>query len=100
MPTLSDDLDVLRQQTDDALDRAEREPDRRSQDWRELTPVINVNVGREKKDSSVPPSSRKRGSALLGIAAIITALGGAAGVQQCASQARQSVPVKLNAPKL
>lgn len=92
MPTLSDDLDVLRQQTDDALDRAEREPDRRSQDWRELTPVINVNVGREKKDSSVPPSARKLGTGkLFGIAAIITALGGAAGVQQCASRAEQTV---------
>lgn len=57
----SDDLDVLRQRTLDALNRAEWEqPDRRSQDWRELTPVINVNVGREQmptKPESEPPAT-------------------------------------------
>lgn len=50
-------------------------------------PVIENHVHIDRPSSS-PPSVRKRGNTLLGIAAIITALGGAAGVQQCAGQAR------------
>lgn len=52
----------------------------------------HIEIVFPKAPSSDPPSSRKRGGTLLGIAAIITALGGAAGVQQCASQAHVSHP--------
>lgn len=82
-PSSEWDMDTAKHKIEElemAVERAEARAKEPSQ------PKIEIVVG--KAHSSDPPSSRKRGSTLLGIAAIITALGGAAGVQQCAGQAR------------
>jgi len=52
-----------------------------------------------KQHSSSPPGSKNRPSTWIGIAAVITALGGAAGIQQCASQAQQRIKPHDSAAK-